>query len=111
MGSPPIHGKDVPLGSRLKVTTIVEVVPPSKEDLDAVLARWLPPIDADVKTRPWDSPPFLYCQMCEKEIALGIEYYEFGGFKAHKTCVDAARAKYTEVNEAATSPVKRESET
>jgi len=87
-----IYGKDVPFGARVKVTT--EILPAAQDDVDAMLEKWLPPIDAPVFTVHWDDqfPP--QCHICRKRATRDDGYYKFGGFHAHKKCVDAARQKY-----------------
>ena len=94
-GSPYIYGKDVPLGSRIKITTTVEVVPPTCDDIALVLSKWLPPIDAPVRVVTPEGDGFYNCQLCQSRIKRGAEYYKFGGFNAHKSCVDERRARYS----------------
>lgn len=88
-GAQSIEGKSVSLGSRVKVTT--EILPPTREDIEAMLAICLPPPDAPVFTVHWNDnfPP--HCHLCGKRCRRDEEYYKYGGFSGHKRCAESLR--------------------
>lgn len=99
-----IYGKDVPFGARVKVTT--EILPAAQDDINAMLDKVLPPLDAPVFTVHWNDqfPP--YCHICHKQALRDEEYYKFGGFHAHKKCVDKMRQRYAPERDAETTTVR-----